>query len=294
MLVLRKSRNGAGTCQRHCPLHHIGYTGDMRYQSLLLMIVLLSACAEEDPPALPSFPAPLQDGGTTSGDTTEPTDVLDEPVEDVSGELGDGDAQQEPTPDVEPAPDTVLDPDAANPDTEVDTAPEPDATEPDTAVDTTDPEDTEPEDTQEPEEEDGETPDATPGDDTADTEEPGECLTDEDCQVLTKKECCPFFTPCTPLPEVGTLEDEVANLAWIQTECPLVESCPDLVPAECNTCHNIYAYAPVCDKDLGECVVDSEVDCTAVCAAASTTDICPVVSHPELLTEELIVECGCL
>jgi len=126
-------------------------------------------------------------------------------------------------------------------------------------------------------------------------EEPGECETDDDCLFLTAQVCCPALaaSPCAIAPEVGTLEDEVAAVAWIQSNCAAVESCPDIVAPACSDCLDLYSYAPICDKSIGECALESEPDCDAICEAISITSDCPSISDPEALTEDLVNQCGC-
>ena len=145
--------------------------------------------------------------------------------------------------------------------------------------------------------EDSTTPDVI-AEDTEDeeVEEPGECETDADCLFLTAQVCCPSATPspCLTPPEVGTLEDEVAAVAWIQSNCAEVQSCPEPVAPACGSCLNLFDYAPVCDKTLGECVLESEVNCESVCEAITVVSECPFISDPDSLDETLVTECGCL
>lgn len=126
-----------------------------------------------------------------------------------------------------------------------------------------------------------------------DVEEETSCDVDSDCMFLTPKNCCPWYSPCVVPAEVGTLKDEVEALAWIQTECPLVEDCPQLVSPECSDCFNLYNYAPICDKTLGECSLDVEPNCTDICGAAASVDTCPTISDPDDLTEALVIDCMC-
>lgn len=128
-----------------------------------------------------------------------------------------------------------------------------------------------------------------------DVEDPGLCEVDEDCILLTPKSCCPVEpNPCGATPEGGTEQEQGEILAWIAQSCDPSEECTEYPAPECETCHMVVTYKPICDFETKKCAVLEVPDCNALCEAFAqpTGQTCPLVSNPELVTAEGVDDCG--
>lgn len=130
----------------------------------------------------------------------------------------------------------------------------------------------------------------------ADTEEPGACETDDECQLLTDKSCCPAEQdPCGGEPEVGSQSDQDQIIGWIAQNCDPSDPCDPVDPPACDDCHVLETLTPVCDPETKKCAVAKSLDCEALCAAWASPPVgaCPKLSDPSLLTSDNADDCGC-
>lgn len=129
-----------------------------------------------------------------------------------------------------------------------------------------------------------------------DTEEPGSCETDDECQFLTDKSCCPVEQdPCGGEPAVGNQSDQDEIIGWIAQTCDPVDTCDPIDPPLCDLCYPLEALTPVCDQEEKKCTTAKSLDCDALCAAMADPSVgsCPIVSDPTLMTPDNADDCGC-
>ena len=301
-----KLMNETSACQSEVPNHPIvQYSETMKNITTVYLLAasfVLIGCGSESPaPNTPVFTPPetaddAQAEDRASDDTSSSTTGQSDTQIQDGGIIEPGDVEG-PGEDVSQPSDGIADGESSN-----DTAATEDISEDvSTASDSS----------SQPDDAFSETPDAAPvpdilddddaGADTAqpevDAEEPGECEVDSDCLLLTKKTCCPEVNVCAPVPEAGTLNEEVEALAWLSDNClgPADNECPELSAPECSNCIELFAYAPVCDKEIGECVLDKEPLCEAYCEAIAIdpNESCPFLSAPDEVDGEAFSSCVC-